>query len=256
MEQGRRPRIGILVTVGAVVLLVGGQGVASAAERSASLDGPIDTITDTLEDPVGTITDTVEDTVDTVDDIVGDPIGTVTGSVDRATGAIGRALGGTTDPILGGAGSVSSGGDGSVDGTAGIGADTVASGTATSSATSSAPRAHEVSSGPRAAAKSPSDLDEVAGGGNDVVEGPGGAVCDGTAGTVCLGLVGGLGPIGALYRAASDVVDAFVDTLARTGIDLFGASGAFVALTLIGIALISRRRTQRPDRSGQSIVGA
>ena len=254
--QGRRLRIGILVTIGAVVLLFGGQGPGSAAERTASLDDPNGTITDALDDTVDTVTDTLGDTVDTVDDIVGDPIGTVTDSVEGATGGIGGALGDTADPILGGTGGVSSGGGGSGDGTVGRGAETADPETAASSATSSAPHAHETSSGPRAAAKSPSDLDEVAGSGNDLVEGPGGAVCDGTAGAVCLGLVGGLGPIGALYGAASDAVDAFVDTLARTGIDLLGASVAFVALTLIGIALISRRATQRPDRSGQSIVEA
>jgi hypothetical protein len=284
MRQGRRLRTGILSSIGAVAVLVLGQGVASAADGSeqiqgggsgilsASLDDPIGTITDTLDDPIGTITDTLDGATDTITDAVDHPIGTVTDTLDGATGtiggvvddavggAVGGAVDGTIDPIVGGSGASSSGGSGAVDGSGdGRVTSTVDPETTSSPATSSAPRAHEMSSGPRAAAKAPSDLDELAEGGNDVVEGRGDAVCVGSARVVCLDLVGGLGVVGILFRAAEgarEVVSAFVDALASTGIDLLGASVTLVALTLIGLVSISRRPSSRAARSRRSLAGA
>jgi hypothetical protein len=249
MRQGKRLRNGILAGVGAVALLLVGQGAALAIDASASLDDPIGTITDALEDPVDTITDALEDPIDTVTDAVDDPIGTVTDRVDETTGTIDEALGETVDPILGGSG-LDSGAESDPPDGAGDGGSTTNDQEAGSSASTAA---QEVSSGRRAAMKGPGDLDELAEGGNDVVTSQADPVCVGTARDVCVDLVGGLGVVGILFRAAEearDVVSAFVDSLAKTGIDLLTHGVTIVALTLLGIVLISRRPRSRPGSEG------
>jgi hypothetical protein len=271
MGQRRRLRRGILSSVGAVVVIVLGQGVASAAERSedpgvlsAALDDPIGTVTNTLDDPIDEITDIIDGTTDTITDTAEDPIGTigetVDDTVDAVDGAIGGQIGAATDALADtfqGTTDGSGGAGGAVGGASDEAGSPSARSTADTSSASSAFRARDASAGPKAAAMAPSDLDEVAGGGNDVVERSGDPVCVGTARVVCVGLVGGLGALGILFptEEARAVVDAFVDVLARTGIDLQGAVVAFGALTLIGIVLVSRRpNPARADR--RSLVGA
>ena len=231
MGQRRKVWAGVVASIGAVALLAGGPVFVLSAERSTSLDDPTgtitdtvdtatDTVTDTVDDPTGTITDTiddaVEDTADTVDDAVEDPVDAADDSLDGTTDTVEGAPADTSGPIVGGS----------------------------------------ASADPDAAAKAPGDLDEVAEGGNDLVEGEGGAVCADAASVVCVGLVGGLGPIGALFPAAHEIVDAFVDALAKTGIDLLGALVASVALTLVGVVLISRRSTSRPAGSRRFLTKA
>jgi hypothetical protein len=229
--EGRRVWTGVVASIGAVAVLAGGPVLVLSAERSTSLDDPIDTIADTVDTATETVTDTAGDPTgtitDTVDDAVDDPADTVDDAVEDPVDAAGDSLDGTTDTVEGAPPDTSGpipGGSASAD--------------------------------PGAAAKAPGDLDEVAEGGNDLVEGEGGSVCAGTANVVCAGLVGGLGPIGALSPAAEGVVDAFVDTLAKTGIDLLGALVAIVALTLLGVVLISRRSTSRPAGNRRFITKA
>jgi hypothetical protein len=269
MGQRRRLRSGILSSVGAVVVLVLGQGVASAAERSedpgilsAALDDPIGTVTNTLDDPIDEITDIIDGTTDTVTDTTEDPIGTigetVDDTVDAVDGAVGGQIGAATDALADtspGTTDGSAGEGGAVGGASDEAGIPSVRSTADTSSASSAFRARDASAGPRVAAMGPSDLDELAGGGNDVVEGPGDPVCVGTARVVCVGLVGGLGALGILFPAeeARAVVDAFVDVLARTGVDLQGAAVAFGALMLIGIVLVSRRPSSvRAGTDGRS----
>jgi hypothetical protein len=281
MKQGRRLRTGILTSIGAAVVLVLGQGVGLAAEGSATLDDPVGNVTDivdepldTISDAVDTVNDAVDDPVDTVKDAVDDPVGTVDDAVDDPVGAVDDAVddpvddpvGAVDDAVndavgsgVGGVGDVSNGpGDDLVDGTGDGGTDALpGSETGSLSSPSTPLREDHGSRGARLSSRS-SDLDELAQGGNDVVEGPGGTVCVGSASAVCLDLVGGLGPIGILFRAAEGArraVSAFVDTLASTGLDLLGASVALITLTLVGIALVSRRSGARQPRGKRSLAG-
>jgi hypothetical protein len=271
MREGMKLRAGILIGIGAVAMLVVGPGVAIAAEGSSSLDDPLDTITDTVDtitdtvedtvdDPIDTITDTVEDPVGTVSDAVDATTGTVSDAVDATSGTIGGAVEDSLGPIGGGAGDATSGSGDSSGGTDGGGADRAAGPeTASSSVAPTALRGPAGSAGESAFAEGPDDLDELAGSGNDVVEGSAGPVCVGPADIVCLELVGGLGALGILFRAtegARDVVSAFVDGLASTGIDLVGEMVLLVALTLTGIVLTVRRRRPGtpPAGSGGSLV--
>ena len=271
MGQRRRLRRGILSSVGAVVVIVLGQGVASAAERSEdpgilsnALDDPIDTLTDTLDDPIDEITDILDETTDTITDTAQDPIGTIGETVDDTVGAVDGAVEdqiGAANDALADTFPGTTDGSGGEGGAGGGAPDEAGSPSARSpadaSSASSAFRARDTSAGPQVAAMAPSDLDDVAGGGNDVVEGSGDPMCVGTARVVCVGLVGGLGALGIRFptEEARAVVDAFVDVLARTGVDLQGAVVAFGALTLIGIVLVSRRPSSA--RAGRrSLVGA
>lgn len=257
MRQDRRLRTGILSSIGAVVVLVLGQGVALAAEGSTALDDPIGTLTDPVDDPIGTVTDVVDETIDPITDAlddatdeitdpVDDPMGAVTGTVDGTNGSIGGIVNDTVGPIVGGVENIAGGDGDPVDGSDDGATTAVAEpGTASSSETPMASRPYEGSLRTETSSNGPSDLDELARGGNDIVEGSSGAVCAGTARVVCLDLVGGLGALGLLFRAAEEagkVISAFVDSLASTGIDLLGASAMFVMLTLTGIALISRQQ--------------
>jgi hypothetical protein len=282
MREGMKLRVEILIGIGAVAMLVVGPGVAIAADGSSSLDDPIDTVTDTVDtvtdtvdDPIDTITDTVEDTVDdpidTITDTVEDPVGTVSDVVDATTGTVSDAVDATSDtiggavedspdPIVGGAGNATSGSGDSSGGTDDGGADRAAGPeTASSSVTPTAQRGPAGSAGASAFAGGQDDLDDLADSGNDVVEGSAGPVCVGPADIVCLELVGGLGALGILFRAtegARDVISAFVDGLASTGIDLVGEMVLLVALTLTGIVLTARRRRPGtpPAGSGGSLV--
>lgn len=218
----------ILSSIGASALLVLGQGVALAAEGSATLEDPTDAITDIVDDTTGTVTDTVDETTGTVADTVENTTDAVTDTVAPVTGAVESELGEDGAAV-----------EGLGPGTA------VGSGPTSEAGAAAPPRKHEGALGTRALATGSSDLDELAQGGHEVVEGSGGSSCVGTAEVICLDLVGGLGALGVLFGAieeARDVVSAFTDGLARTGVDLLGASLMLVALTLTGIALTSRRR--------------
>jgi hypothetical protein len=273
LREGRKLRAGILLSIAAVVSLLIGPGVAIAADGSASLDDPIDTITDTIDtvsdtvdDPLDSVTDTVEEPIDTITDTVDDPVGTVSdavdatggtisGAVDATSGTIGGALEDSLGPVAGGVGNATSGSSDSSGGTDDPGADPPAGPeTASASVTPTAQRGPEGSSGASAFAGGPDDLDDLTESGNDVVEGSAGPVCVGPADIVCLDLVGGLGAFGLLFRAteeARDVVSAFVDGLANTGTDLVGEMVLLIALTLTGIGLTVRRR-----RSGAQPAGS
>jgi gas vesicle protein len=261
MRHRRRLRTGIPSIIGAVALLVLGQGVAAAAEGSATLDDPIGAIADVVDDTTGTVTDIVDDTTDAITDTVDDTTDAITDTVENTTDAITDTVenttgtvtdivddttGTVTDTVASITGGVES--DPAEDGDAaeGTGAGTAAGSESTSGAAgAAAPRRHEGALDTRALTSGPSDLDELAQGGNAVVEGSGGATCVGIADVVCLDLVGGLGALGILFRAveeARDVVSAFADSLASTGRDLWGATVMLVMLTLAGIALTSRRR--------------
>jgi hypothetical protein len=250
MGQRRKVWAGVAVSIGAVALLAGGPVLVLSAERSTSLDDPtgtitdtVDTLTDTVNDPTGTITDTVDSVTDTVTDTVDDPTSTITDTIDDAVEDTADTVDDAVEDPVDAA-------DDSLDGTT----DTVEGAPAD---TSGPIVGGSESADPDAAARAPGDLDEIAEGGNDVVEGEGGAVCTDAANVVCVGLVGGLGPVGALFPAAEGahgVVDAFVDALARTGIDLLGALVAIVALTLVGVVL--RRSTSRPAGSRRFLTKA
>jgi hypothetical protein len=179
-----------------------------------------------VDDTTDPVSGTVDDTVGTVADAVDATVAQTVGSVENAPGGVAETAGGSVST--------------------------------STSAASTVSRRHEGSLGTRALATDSSDLDELAQGGNDVVEGSGGATCVGGADVVCLDLVGGLGAFGILFRSAEEareVVSAFVDSLASTGRDLWGASVMLVVLTFAGIALTSRRRRpSAPPARGRALV--
>jgi hypothetical protein len=259
MRQGRSVRTGVLCSIGVIVMLVVGQGVAIAAEGSGSLDDPSDTIADTAEDPNDTVNDVVDETTDPIEEAGDDPSGNVTDTVDATTGTIGGAAEDSSDQLVDDVANATSGSKDSSGGiTEGVADAAAGPETASSSIRSTTMRGPEGSAGTRASARGPDDLDDLADSGNDVVDGSAGPVCVGSADIVCLELVGGLGGLGVLFRAAEEArdVSAFVDSLARTGIDLVGEMVLFVALMLTGIVLTSRRRQPgtTPARSRGSIV--
>lgn len=266
-------RMAFLSSIATVFLF--GQGIALATAR----DDPTGTITDVVDDTTDPITDVVADTTDPVTDTVEGASDPVTDTVDDTTDPITDVVDDTTDPVN----DIVGGADDPVTDTVGGAADPVTdtvnegSGTIIDAADPDAvvgpitrgienpspvfreQRGYGGSLATALSATDPSDLDELAQGGNDIVQGSGGTACVGSARVVCLDLVGGLGPLGLLFRAADeagDVVSSFTDALASTGIDLLGAAVIFVTLTVTGIMLISiRRRTGRaPTRGRRSPV--
>ena len=262
MREGRSLRTGVLFSIGAILVLVVGQGIAIATEGSVSLDDPSDTITDTVDDPNDTVDDVVDETPAPIEDAQDDASGNVTDTVDATTGTIGGAVEDSSDPLVDGVADATSGSNDPSGGITDGVADTAAGlQRASSSVRPTAMRGPEGSPGALASASGPDDLDDLAESGNDVVQGSAGPVCEGTAQIVCLELVGGLGGLGVLFRAAEEArdVSAFVDSLARTGIDLIREIVLFVALMLAGIVLTARRRqpgtaSARSARSRGSIV--
>ena len=274
----KRLRIAVLSSVASAPLFLFGQGIALATQGddpigivtdvvddtsdpiTDTVDGTSDSITDTVDGASGTITDVVDDTTDPITDAVGEAGGTITDAVDGARGTITDTADLVIGPVVGGVEDVSGHGLGLAEGTAGGADDTVdGSDPASASGASTASRGYEGSRGMRASATGSSDLDELAQGGDDIVEGSGGTVCVGTARVLCLDLVGGLGPLGLLFRVAEEagkVVSAFADSLARTGIDLLGAVVIFVMLAGTGTVLTARRRrpTAPPARGSRSLV--
>jgi gas vesicle protein len=260
----RRLRTAMLVSVGAVAMLLLGQGIAVASEGSATIEDPItdtiddttDPITDTVKDTTDPITDTVKDTTDPITDTVKDTTDPITDTVKDTTDPITDTVKDTTDPITGAVGGTTDGVAGTATTGAGSGTLGTTDGSGGSSAQRDSPRSSE-DGGPlsaRASFRGGSDLDELAEGGNSVVD-PGDAsnACVGSAQVVCLDLVGGLGSIGILYRAAEearDVLSAFVDGLASTGADLLGSFVMLTLLTLAGVVLVSREHRSGAAPSG------
>jgi hypothetical protein len=232
-------RLALLSSIATVLLF--GQGIALATAR----DDPIGTIADVVDDATDPVTDVVDDATDPVTDVVDDATDPVTDAVGDSTDPVTDAVGGAgdpvTDPVDEGSGTITDAAD----------PDAVAiAGGIENTTVFREQRGYDGSLAMPLSASGSSDLDEVAQGGNDIVQGSGGTACVGPARVVCLDLVGGLGALGLLFRAAEeagDVVSSFTDALASTGIDLLWAAVVFVTLTVTGIMLISIRR--RPGRA-------